>query len=160
MTKDEQIRELFKKYDLFYDRNNPESRDNDVYIHKHYKTITRPGIQKIQRKAGIKIDYDPINNSCGPDWAVIRATGHYTDKETGEYKTYTTFGSANAGNCRTGYYAEMAEKRVMSRIVLSLVGLYELGFYGNDEVEDGEKEQPKVEKKVEKKSLFKTEEGV
>lgn len=141
MTKDELLKELFVKYNLFYDKNDPESKDNDVYIHKHYKTITRSGIEKIEKAAGITIDYQFVGG--GPEWAAIKAVGWI---EQG--KPYTTFASANSVNCKSAYYVELAEKRAKSRIVLKLAGLYELGIYGADEMsKDEEPKTPQVTKR-------------
>jgi len=154
MTKDELLKKLFVEYDLFYDKNNPESRDNDIYRHKHYTTITRPGLDKIEKKANITITFDPVNGACGADWAVVRATGFRQIE--GNMVEYTTFASANATTCRTGYYAEMAEKRARSRIILKLTGLYELGVYGKDEIHKGgdEEDIPAAQPGVQKKPLF------
>ena len=50
----ELLNEIFVKYQLIYDKENPNSKSNDVYKHKHYTIITRQGIQKIERQAGIR----------------------------------------------------------------------------------------------------------
>jgi hypothetical protein len=47
-----------------------------------------------------------------------------------------TLASASAETSQNKYFAEMAEKRGRSRIVLKLAGLYELGIYGEDEADD------------------------
>lgn len=154
MTKDELLKKLFVEYDLQYDSKNPESRDNDIFVNPRfkYKIITRPGLNKIEKKANITITFDPINGACGADWAVLRATGF---RQVGDLMhEYTTFGSANATTCKTGYYAEMAEKRARSRIILQLAGLYELGIMGKDEIATDDEELPKAQPAVEKKTLF------
>lgn len=131
MTKNELLNSLFTKYGLVFDASNPNSRDNDVYIHKHYKIITRSGIQKIEKSAGIKCSITIIDS--GRDFCNVSGTGWLPDGEI----TYTTLASANADTCQNGYYTEMAEKRCRSRLILTLAGLYETGIvYGQDEAED------------------------
>lgn len=106
----------------------------DVFNHKHYKIITRAGIDKIQAKRNIHINYNVIE--CKPNFAVVQATAIM------EQKTIQTFGSAlkgenyNEGNTNSWYVMEMAEKRAMSRAVLKLAGLYAMGdIYGEDEAD-------------------------
>lgn len=139
MTKNELLNALFTKYGLVFDASNPNSRDNDVYIHKHYKIITRSGIQKIEKSAGIKCDISIVDS--GRDYCNVTGTGYTPDSET----TYTTLASANADTCQNGYYAEMAEKRCRSRLILTLAGLYETGIvYGQDEAEDFDRDAVKT----------------
>ena len=116
---------LYKKYELTVD---------DVYKHQHYLIITRSGIDKIQAKESISINYEVIK--CETNFAVVKAMAV---KENAHIQT---FGSAlkgesfKDGNCNTWYVMEMAEKRAMSRAVLKLTGFYELGVFGEDESED------------------------
>ena len=119
------ITALYKKYELTKD---------DVYKHQHYLIITRSGIDKIQAKEKIFIDYEVIK--CEANFCVVKANAH---KEGAKIQT---FGSAikgssfKDGNTQTWYVMEMAEKRAMSRAVLKLTGFYELGVFGEDESED------------------------
>lgn len=121
----EKLGVLYKKYELTSD---------DVYKHQHYLIITRQGIDKIQAKERIYVDYEVIE--CNPNFAVVKANA---EKESAKIQT---FGSAlkgatyKDGNCQTWYVMEMAEKRAMSRAVLKLTGFYELGVFGEDESED------------------------
>ena len=121
----DKLAELYKKYELTKD---------DVYKHQHYIIITRSGIDKIQAKEKIFINYEVIN--CEPKFAVVKANA---EKENAKIQT---FGSAlkgdtyKDGNTQTWYVMEMAEKRAMSRAVLKLTGFYELGVFGEDESED------------------------
>ena len=121
----EKLGVLYKKYEL---------TETDVYKHKHYLIITRQGIDKIQAKERIYINYEVIN--CESNFAVVKA---YAEKDSAKIQT---FGSALKGltfadgNCNTWYVMEMAEKRAMSRAVLKLTGFYELGVFGEDESED------------------------
>jgi hypothetical protein len=124
----EKLTALYKKYDLTKD---------DVYKHQHYLIITRSGIDKIQAKENIFINYEVVN--CEKNFCVVKANA-----EISEVKIQT-FGSAlkgedfKDGNCNTWYVMEMAEKRAMSRAVLKLTGFYELGVFGEDESEDFKK---------------------
>lgn len=131
MSNSELLNELFKKYKLNYDKDNPGSKENDVFIHKHYKIITRAGIQKIEKSAGIWMDIDVVEAVSAPDNVTMRAEAYLPGKE----RPYITFASASAETSTNKYYAEMAEKRVRSRAVLTLAGLYELGVFGEDEAE-------------------------
>lgn len=109
----------------------------DIYAHKHYKIITRCGIDKIQANNNISITYQVIN--CEPRYCVIKATAIMGEQ------CIETFGSALKGeNHRDGtttnwYVMEIAEKRAMSRAVLKLAGFYALGVMGEDESENFKK---------------------
>lgn len=122
------VRELFKKYQLHYDASNPESRDNDVFVHKHYTIITRTGIDKIQAAEKITITHDVVYVS--DQTVVLKARGFRQDAPD---VVVETFASASSLTCKSGYFAEVAEKRANSRVVLKLVGLYKYGVYGQDE---------------------------
>tara|TARA_Y100001937_G_C7013064_1_gene281854 strand:- start:243 stop:629 length:387 start_codon:yes stop_codon:yes gene_type:complete len=121
----EKIKDAYNKYGL--------TRD-DVYKHQHYIIITRSGIEKIQAIENIKIDYEIIK--CEKDFSVIKAIA-IKGKEI-----IQTFGSAlkgngfKDGNTMSWYVVEMAEKRAMSRAVLKMTGLYELGIFSEDESEE------------------------
>ena len=124
----EKLTALYKKYELTKD---------DVYKHQHYIIITRSGIDKIQAKEKVFIDYEVIK--CEPKFCVVKANA------TKEDAKIQTFGSAikgdtfKDGNTQTWYVMEMAEKRAMSRAVLKLTGFYELGVFGEDESESFKK---------------------
>lgn len=125
MTRDKMLNRLYQDNGLTAE---------DVFNHKHYKIITRAGIDKIQANRGIEIQYKVIE--CKPDFAVVQAMARIGDENI-----IQTFGSAlkgdyQTGNCNTWYVMEMAEKRAMSRAVLKLAGLYAAGdVYGEDEAE-------------------------
>lgn len=137
MTQKELLRTLYKKYNLIYDETDPTSKDNDVFKHKHFTIITRSGIEKIQKAAGIKIKYTPVYVS--DTTVVLKANGAVYDPDTNEpLVEVETFASANDETTNSKYYAEMAEKRAMSRVVLKLAGLYELGVFGQDEISDND----------------------
>ena len=128
--KTEALKEKYIKYNL---------TKEDVFKQPsgHYIIITRSGIDKIQALEKINIDYEVIK--CERDFCVVKA---YARKEG---KAIQTFGSAlkgagfKDGNTNSWYVMEMAEKRAMSRAVLKLTGVYELGVFGEDENEDFKK---------------------
>ena len=134
----DKIKVLYKKYEL---------TEDDVFKHKHYLIITRQGIDKIQAKEKINIEYYAVK--CETDFCVVKAMANKDEIRI------ETFGSAKygakvwdkelkngqggwdeQGNTTTWYVMEMAEKRAMSRAVLKLTGFYELGVFGEDESED------------------------
>lgn len=121
----EKLTELYKKYDLTKD---------DVYKHQHYIIITRSGIDKIQAKEKIFINYDVIK--CETNFAVVKANASKEDAKIQTFGSAIKGESFKDGNTQTWYVMEMAEKRAMSRAVLKLTGFYELGVFGEDESED------------------------
>lgn len=105
-----------------------------VFKHQHYTIITRAGIDQIQAKKGIIINYDVVK--CESKFCVIKARAQMGGK------SIETFGSAlkgtnyKDGNTNTWYVMETAEKRAMSRAVLKLAGLYAISdIYGEDEAD-------------------------
>ena len=58
----DKIAKLYEKYELTKD---------DVFKHKHYLIITRQGIDKIQAKEKMFIEYDVIK--CEPEFCVVLA---------------------------------------------------------------------------------------
>lgn len=116
---------LYKKYELTKD---------DVYKHQHYLIITRSGIDKIQAKEKIFIDYEVIK--CETNFCVVKANANKDDAKIQTFGSAIKGASFKDGNTQTWYVMEMAEKRAMSRAVLKLTGFYELGVFGEDESED------------------------
>jgi hypothetical protein len=125
---------LYKKYQL---------AKEDIYQHKHYLIITRQGIDKIQAKEKIFIEYDAVK--VDSEFCVVKAKAQKEDAKIETFgsakygsKTYneTTKKYEESGNTTTWYVMEMAEKRAMSRAVLKLTGFYELGVFGEDESEE------------------------
>jgi hypothetical protein len=122
--KTDKLKELYLKYEL-----TPE----DVFKHQHFTILTRQGIDKIQAKEQIYVDYEVIR--CEANYAVFKA------KAQKDGTMIQTFGSAlkgetfKDGNTNSWYVAEMAEKRAMSRAILKLTGFYELGVFSEDESE-------------------------
>tara|TARA_R100001463_G_scaffold39868_1_gene85112 strand:+ start:876 stop:1265 length:390 start_codon:yes stop_codon:yes gene_type:complete len=125
--KKDKIKEAYIKYGLDKD---------DVFKHQHYIIITRSGLEKIQAIEKIHLDYEIIK--CEKDFCVIKC---YATKGS---ETVQTFGSALKGDFKNGntnswYVVEMSEKRAMSRGILKICGLYELGIFGEDESESFKK---------------------
>tara|TARA_R110002153_G_scaffold107_4_gene719 strand:+ start:530 stop:937 length:408 start_codon:yes stop_codon:yes gene_type:complete len=100
---------------------------NDVFTHAHFMIINRSGIEKLQYSNGIQVQYEAITNT--EDFACVKATGKKG------IQTIETFGSACTANTKGqgNYFAEMAEKRALSRVVLKILRLYEVGIFGEDE---------------------------
>lgn len=133
----EKLKALYLKYEL---------TSEDIFTKeigfgnkkKTFTIITRSGIEKIQGKSAIEINYEVIK--CEPNFAVIKATAFLYVKDL--QLNVETFGSAlkgadyKDGNCQSWYVVEMAEKRALSRAVLKLTGFYELGVFGEDESDD------------------------
>ena len=121
----EKLIELYKHYELTSD---------DIFKHQHFTIITRSGIDKIQAKEKIFIDYEVVK--CETNFAVVKAKATKGDTKI------QTFGSALKGesykdsNTNSWYVMEMAEKRSMSRAILKLTGFYSLNVFGEDESED------------------------
>ena len=129
--KTELIKEKYNKYNL---------EPSDVFKHQHYIIITRSGIEKIQAKEKININYEVIK--CETNFAVFKAIAFINSAPSTLIETFGSAlkgGSFKDGNCNTWYVAEMAEKRALSRAVLKLTGFYELGVFGEDESEDFKK---------------------
>lgn len=126
------LQDLFIKYGLVYDAENPSAKTNDVYKHKHYTIITRQGIQKIESKAGIQCTFKLVPElTRGPDNIVFEVFASMPSAA----KNYQTFASVSPDTCTNKYYVEMCEKRGRSRAVLTLAGLYEQGVFGEDEAD-------------------------
>ena len=120
-TEKEQLRKLFT--------NNGLSKD-DIFVHKNFTIIKRAGIEKIQFKNQIKVEFDIIK--CEPEFVVMKALAFRTDQDGDDY-SIETFGSATPQNCMSKHLVEMAEKRALSRAILKVTNMYEHGVFGEDE---------------------------
>ena len=118
MNNKEQLNTLFKKYEL---------EKEDTFKHKHYHIITRSGIDKIQARAEININYDLKHYNPDLKTCIIKATGKCNDVEI------QTYGECSPENNRNAYPVAIAEKRAMSREVLKLAGFYQHQVFGEDE---------------------------
>ncbi|UOQ68809.1 hypothetical protein [Hymenobacter volaticus] len=117
-TKADKLNSLYKECGLIKE---------DVFQHQHYTILTRSGIEKVQAHYGIQVRYKALK--LEPKYAVIKAVA------TMDEATVETYGSAVPENCKNSYFAETAEKRALSRAVLKLTGLYQHGFFGEEESE-------------------------
>lgn len=127
-TTKEFLNEMAKEYDLTKDETfTKEFKNGDEFT-----IITRAGIEKIQAKAGIKITYGLAD--VGSAGVIIQAYG------TKDNDTIETFGSASKDTSQSKYYAEMAEKRAMSRVVLKLIDAYKYNVMGEDEADEFKKQ--------------------
>ncbi len=91
--------------------------------------ITRTGIEKVQRSLGVEVKYEvvPEFSDVSSGLYVVKAVGYNKDKQVESY------GEASPKNCRNQYPVAMAEKRALSRVILKMADMYELGVYGEDE---------------------------
>jgi len=125
MKNKELLKNLYNKYNL---------TPQDIFKSPiGFTIITRSGIDKIQAVAQIEINYSLEKISDDNKFVVIKAIGHSKDK------FIETFGESSPQNTKNQYPVAMAEKRAMSRCVLKLTGFYELGVYGEDEVNEIQK---------------------
>lgn len=121
-TNKEQLRKLYTKYNLTSD---------DIFTSPQgWTIITRGGIDKVQSKSGIEINYDLVAFDAATKTYVVKAIASYEDK------TIESYGESSPDNTKQKYPVAMAEKRAMSRVVLKLAGFYEIGVYGQDESDD------------------------
>ena len=128
MTRKETMNKLFKDNGLV---------SEDVYQHQHYTIITRSGVDKLQANMNIHIDYEVVK--CEKDFCVVKAYASINGQNIQTFGSALKGDSFKDGSTNTWYVMEMAEKRAMSRAVLKLAGLYELGVFGEDESESFKK---------------------
>jgi hypothetical protein len=95
-----------------------------VFSHKHFKIITRAGIDIIIANSNLSYTLEMVGHL--PDGTVVMKA--WDDK-------VTTFASASPLTCTGGYFAEIAQKRAKSRFILERLGLYSQGVFGEDEAE-------------------------
>ena len=76
--------------------------------------------------------------------ARLPAREAFVDQDGNEYEARAevgpvwSLGEADPDNCRMGYRAAMAEKRLKDRLILKLINAYEYGIYSQDEIEDAD----------------------
>ena len=130
-TKKDALRRLFVENNM---------SEDDVYKDKRgFVIITRSGIEKIQFKNNMDIDFNLEIST--DDLIVVKATA---EMRTGEGQVFKvqTYGECSPKNyqnftCKFGSYPyAMAEKRALSRAVLKLAGFYRLGgVFGEGEID-------------------------
>ena len=126
-TATERLRALAEENDL--------NKDHFFKSPQGYVIITRQGIERIQANLGIRVKYEVVSLSDDLKHVVIKAIGEMSNA-SGLPVTMETFGESAPDNTRQKYPVSMAEKRALSRIVLKLSGMYELGVFGEDESDD------------------------
>jgi hypothetical protein len=99
---------------------------------KEITIITREGIELIQAKAEVDVTFELAD--VGVAGVIVKAIGTKGDK------TIETFGSASKETSKTKYYAEMAEKRALARVVLKLIDAYRHSVFSEDEADDFKKD--------------------
>lgn len=110
---------------------------SDFFVAKQgFVVITRTGIEKIQRSLKIVVHYEVVPEFTDPlnGLYVVKATGGLQDDE-GIMPIVESYGECSPKNNRNAYPVAMAEKRALSRVVLKMADLYELGVYGEDELD-------------------------
>ena len=97
--------------------------------------ITREGIERIQSHLKMRVEFEPVHEWSDADKGryVIAAKAWIVDGE--KHMVSMSYGEVTANNNKNGYPVAMAEKRALSRVVLKLAGMYQLGVYGEDEVD-------------------------
>ena len=101
---------------------------------KKIPIIKREGIEKIQAKNKMKINFDLTYHSEDCKTAIIKASGVMGDGK--DFVSVETYGEVSPANNTNKYPIAMAEKRALSRCVLKLSGFYSLGVFGEDEADD------------------------
>lgn len=128
-SKTARFKELVELYGLTKDSFHKDSRG--------FIIVTREGIERIQGVLSIRVGFAPV-----PEFTDV-ATGMYCVKgfgrvrqTDGTFLQIESFGECSPKNNRNPYPIAMAEKRALSRVVLKAAGMYELGVYGEDEMND------------------------
>jgi hypothetical protein len=137
------LKTYMERYDLTADH---------FFKHNHYTIITRAGVDKIQAKAGISVEYEVLDDYCSNDHTtfLIRATGKLGDT------TLQSFGEVTPDNNKNVYPIAMAEKRAMARVVLKLAGLYADNIFSEDEADDFKKSKASVTSGTSPKAVYKS----
>jgi len=120
-----EVKELITKYGL---------SQSDVFRHPKmgFLIVTRAGIEKIQAKENIKVDFEIMHCSEDHKYVVVEARATVGNKQI------QTYGEASPENNKMSYPIAMAEKRALSRAVLKIAGLYAHGVFGEDEFDESE----------------------
>ena len=120
-----EVKELITKYGL---------SQTDVFRHPKmgFILVTRAGIEKIQAKENIKVEFEILHCSEDHKFVVVEARASVGSKNI------QTYGEASPENNRMSYPIAMAEKRALSRAILKIAGLYAHGVFGEDEFDENE----------------------
>ena len=126
-TQKERLQHLAKENGL--------TKDHFFKSPQGFVIITRQGIERIQAHKAIRVTYEVISLSNDLKHVVLKATGEMANG-SGLPVQMETFGESSPDNTKQKYPVAMAEKRALSRVVLKLSGLYEVGVFGEDESDD------------------------
>tara|TARA_R110000765_G_scaffold93005_2_gene175313 strand:- start:1260 stop:1661 length:402 start_codon:yes stop_codon:yes gene_type:complete len=126
-TQKERLQHLAKENGL--------TKDHFFKSPQGFVIITRQGIERIQAHKAIRVTYEVISLSDDLKHVVLKATGEMANG-SGLPVQMETFGESSPDNTKQKYPVAMAEKRALSRVVLKLSGLYEVGVFGEDESDD------------------------
>lgn len=142
----ERLKEIYQKFDL---------KNDDIYLLPFGSVkkpiITRTGIEKIQSKLNIEVNYKVEKISDDLKHCVVLANAALMEVKDVQQKDGSmakrkvpmllsqSFGESAPYNNKNAYPVAMAEKRALSRVVIKLAGLAEDGLYGEDEAEDFKK---------------------
>lgn len=123
------FRELTDRYEL--------TKDDFWFSPQGWAIISRRGIEKIQTKMGLTINYEiePHMSCIEQSLVCIKAIA------TGDGIYIETYGESNPKNTKGGanaYPIAMAEKRALSRAVLKASEFYQLEVMGEDEASGNE----------------------
>jgi hypothetical protein len=127
-TQKERLQNLAKENGL--------TKDHFFKSPQGFVIITRQGIERIQAHKGIRVRYEMVHLTDDCKFVVIKAIGEMSNLVLGLPVQMETFGESAPANTRQTYPVAMAEKRALSRVVLKLSGLYEVGVFGEDESDD------------------------
>ena len=126
-TQKERLQHLAKENGL--------TKDHFFKSPQGFVIITRQGIERIQAHKAIRVTYEVISLSDDLKHVVLKANGEMSNSK-GLPIQMETFGESSPDNTKQKYPVAMAEKRALSRVVLKLSGLYEVGVFGEDESDD------------------------
>lgn len=129
MNKKELLRELYTENGL---------TEEDTFIMtvggRKVPIITRSGIEKIQAKKEIDVEY--VLEQSTPERVVIKARGTiFLTLPNGGTKVVRmeTYAEASPDNCKNAYPVMTCEKRALGRVVLKLAGFYKHGVFAEGE---------------------------
>ena len=126
-TQKERLQSLAKENGL--------TKDHFFKSPQGFVIITRQGIERIQAHKAIRVTYEVVSLSNDLKHVILKATGEMANGN-GLPIQMETFGESAPDNTKQKYPVAMAEKRALSRVVLKLSGLYEVGVFGEDESDD------------------------
>jgi hypothetical protein len=123
----EELREMATRYGLKGWHFHKDSRG--------FVIITREGIERIMSHLKMRVEFEPVHEWSDADKGryVIAAKAWIVDGE--KHMVSMSYGEVTASNNKNAYPVAMAEKRALSRVVLKLAGMYQLGVYGEDEIQ-------------------------